>query len=148
MLWRHGRTSWNADGRFQGQTDIDLDDVGREQAAAAALVLAALDPAAIVCSDLRRAVDTAAPLAALTGLPAVPDPGLRETDAGRWQGLTVSEIERADPVDAAAWHAGDVHVRLGGGETRLDVAARAVGALTRALAPVPPGGTQIGRAHV
>ena len=147
VLWRHGRTSWNASGRFQGQTDIDLDEVGREQAARAAPLLASLEPAVIVSSDLRRAAGTAAPLAAVTGLPVAYDLGLRETDAGRWEGLTVAEIERVDPVDAVAWHSGDVQVRLGGGETRLEVAARAVAALSRAVRAVPAGGTLVAVTH-
>ena len=63
VLWRHGRTRWNAAGRAQGQTDIGLDDLGRAQSAAAAPVLASLEPTAIVSSDLSRAADTADALA-------------------------------------------------------------------------------------
>ena len=87
LLLRHGQTSWNAEDRFQGQTDVDLDDVGRRQASRAARLLAALQPHALVSSDLRRARDTAAALATLTGLEAVSDPRLRETYAGAWQGI-------------------------------------------------------------
>ncbi|MSW86630.1 MAG: histidine phosphatase family protein, partial [Actinobacteria bacterium] len=64
VLWRHGRTSWNSERRFQGQTDISLDDVGREQAANAARLLTGLKPTAIISSDLERAVDTAGELSA------------------------------------------------------------------------------------
>src|SRR6202020_3590529 len=62
VLWRHGQTVWNLEGRFQGQTDIELDSAGQAQAEGAARLLAALRPDAIVSSDLRRASGTAAPL--------------------------------------------------------------------------------------
>ena len=55
VLWRHGRTSWNAESRFQGTTDIPLDDVGVAQAERAARDLATLGPHRIVASDLDRA---------------------------------------------------------------------------------------------
>ncbi|MFD0823271.1 histidine phosphatase family protein, partial [Micromonospora zhanjiangensis] len=54
IVWRHGNTDWNAEGRVQGQTDVPLNDLGHEQAAAAAPLLAALRPDAVVASDLRR----------------------------------------------------------------------------------------------
>ncbi|MER7168943.1 histidine phosphatase family protein, partial [Micromonospora sp. NPDC000207] len=58
IVWRHGNTEWNAAGRVQGQTDVPLNDRGRDQARAAAPLLAALRPDAIVSSDLSRAADT------------------------------------------------------------------------------------------
>ena len=76
MLWRHGQTTWNAEHRFQGQTDIPLDETGEAQAEYAARRLATLRPDAIFASDLSRALQTAAPLARLTGLPVAADKGL------------------------------------------------------------------------
>ena len=67
MLWRHGQTQWNVEGRFQGQSDIPLDEAGEAQAQRAARLLAGLRPDLIVSSDLLRASATAAPLARLTG---------------------------------------------------------------------------------
>ncbi|HEU4490154.1 MAG TPA: histidine phosphatase family protein, partial [Jiangellales bacterium] len=55
VLWRHGRTEWNAAGRFQGQSDVALDDSGRAQAERSARLLAALWPTVLVSSDLLRA---------------------------------------------------------------------------------------------
>ena len=69
LLLRHGQTTWNAEGRFQGQSDIDLDPVGQVQAERAAAELVRLEPAKIVSSDLRRARDTASPLAQLSMVP-------------------------------------------------------------------------------
>ena len=78
---RHGQTAWNAEGRAQGHADVGLDDVGRNQAEAVAPVVAALDPALLVTSDLARARETAAFLEKETGLTAVEDPRWREYDA-------------------------------------------------------------------
>ena len=82
MLWRHGQTVWNAERRFQGQSDIALDDVGQAQAERAARLLAALRPDLIVSSDLSRAAQTAAPLSRLTGLAVTLDKDLRERSGG------------------------------------------------------------------
>ncbi|WP_432548230.1 histidine phosphatase family protein [Kineococcus sp. SYSU DK004] len=147
VLWRHGRTRANAEQRFQGQLDVPLDDVGRAQVVAAAAELAALEPTALVTSDLSRAADTAAALAAVTGLPALPDPALREVHAGAWQGLLHTEITARWPETYAAWRRGD-DVRIGDtGETRAEVARRAAGAVERHAAAVPDGGTLVVAAH-
>lgn len=107
ILWRHGQTEWNSSRRVQGQTDVELTEVGRRQATAAAERLATVRPDALVSSDLRRAADTAAALAALTGLPVETDPRLRERHFGEWQGLTFPEIAERWPQEAARWLAGD-----------------------------------------
>lgn len=147
MLWRHGRTTWNAERRFQGQTDVDLDSTGTEQAWRAARLLATLAPTAIVSSDLRRAAVTAGELAAITGLPVAHDARLRETYAGEWQGLTSAEIDTAFREQSLAWGEGDIDIRPGGGETRLEVAARMVGAIEEAVAGIESGGTLVVVTH-
>ena len=124
VLWRHGQTAWNLERRFQGSTDIALTETGLGQARRAARLLAALAPDAIVSSDLRRAADTAAELAALTGLPVSHDEGLRETYAGAWQGLTHKEILERFGEQYTAWKRGEP-VRRGGGELETEVADRA-----------------------
>lgn len=128
VLLRHGRTEWNGSHRFQGHTDIALDDVGRRQAERAAEALATLAPTRIVSSDLARALGTAQPLAARAGLPVLTDPALRETHGGAWEGRYAAEL-RMDPA-YLAWRAGD-DVAAGGAETRSDVADRAVPAVLR-----------------
>jgi broad specificity phosphatase PhoE len=143
VLWRHGRTSWNADGRFQGQLDIDLDELGREQAVRAARLLAALRPELIVSSDLRRAADTAAELGRITSRPVEVDPRLRETYAGDWQGLTGAEIAARYSGEYSAWQSGDPELQVGGGESRADVAARMADAITDAAARLPEGGLAV-----
>jgi len=132
VLWRHGQTRWNVEGRFQGQSDIPLDAVGEQQAERAARLLAGLRPDAIVSSDLVRAMATAAPLARLTGLTVATDKDLRERFGGLWEGLTDTEIRTRYPAEHAAW-------TPPGGESSAVVAERAVGALERIAASMAPG---------
>ena len=147
IFWRHGRTEWNRNGLFQGQEDIDLDTTGREQAARAADVLATRRPTRIVSSDLRRAADTAAALATLTGLEISYDPRLRETDAGQWQGLSFAQIHERFPEGNAAWRGGDPEVRAGGAENRLDVGGRMLAAVTEAVECSAVGETLVVVSH-
>jgi probable phosphoglycerate mutase len=118
---------------FQGQADPPLDEVGHAQARAAAPVLAAFGPAAIVSSDLARAADTAAYLGALTGLPVTFDERLREMDVGEWSGKTREEISRRFPESYAAWLNGE-DVRREGGETMAELADRVSASLREHLA--------------
>ncbi len=127
ILWRHGRTDWNATGRGQGQLDIPLDDTGRRQAKLAAPYLAALAPDAIVASDLSRAAETAAAAAELTGLPVGYDPRLQEIHLGIMQGLTRSQAQARHPAEMAAFEAGDS--AAGGREPQEALVARAVPAV-------------------
>jgi probable phosphoglycerate mutase len=146
VLWRHGQTGHNAAGRFQGQLDIDLDDVGRAQIAHAARSIARLRPARLVSSDLRRAADTAAALAVVTGLSVETDPELREVFAGQWQGLLRTEIEARWPHEFAAWRGGD-DVPVGGGERRSEAAKRTAVAIERHAEDTADGGVLVVTGH-
>jgi probable phosphoglycerate mutase len=126
-LWRHGQTTWNAERRFQGQSDIPLDETGQAQAERAARLLAALRPDLIVSSDLSRAASTAAPLARLTGLEVMLDKDLRERHGGCWEGLTDTEIRERYPEAHATWTPPD-------GEAGSAVAERVATALARTAA--------------
>ena len=129
VLWRHGRTEWNVTGRFQGQADVPLDVVGREQAAAAARLVAAFEPVSIFSSDLARTYQTAEPLAALTGLGIQTDKRLREIHVGSWEGLLGEEIRAQDPELAErVWRGEDVR-RSPTGESPQEVADRVAEAL-------------------
>jgi probable phosphoglycerate mutase len=132
VLWRHGQTRWNVEGRFQGQSDIPLDAVGEQQAERAARLLAGLRPDAIVSSDLSRATATTAPLARLTGLTVTIDKDLRERFGGLWEGLTDAEIRARFPDEHAAWLPPE-------GESSAVVADRAGAALERIAAGMAPG---------
>ncbi|WP_116021344.1 histidine phosphatase family protein [Thermomonospora umbrina] len=140
VLWRHGQTAWNVERRFQGKTDIPLDETGVAQAARAARLLAALQPTTLLASPLRRAADTAAALADLTGLPVAHDRDLIERDGGEWEGLTNAEIRERYPAEHAAW-------QPPGGETSPQVAKRVTAALDRALDRLPSDGLLVVASH-
>ncbi len=125
VLLRHGQTEYNATRRMQGHLDTELSDLGVAQAAEAARVIGARSPRLIRSSDLRRAHDTALALAAVTGLDVVTDPRLRETHLGDWQGLSHSEVDAAMPGARRIWR-DDATWTPPGGESRVEVAARAV----------------------
>ncbi|MPQ97460.1 histidine phosphatase family protein [Modestobacter sp. I12A-02628] len=137
VLWRHGRTAWNAAGRFQGQLDPPLDATGHQQARETAPLLAAAGVGAadsvLVSSDLVRAVQTATALGDLLGLPLRCDERLRENGLGSWEGLTRDEVAERFPDQFADWMAGRP-VPGRGGEQPPEVAARALAA----LADLPP----------
>jgi probable phosphoglycerate mutase len=145
IVWRHGQTAWNAQGRIQGQFNTELTEEGIAQAAAAAPRLAALRPDVIVSSDLRRTADTAAALAALTGLTVRYDPRLRERHFGVWQGLTGAEAAARHPREYARYKAGEP-VDGCGVEGGGELAKRASAALQEA-AELAPGGTVVVVGH-
>ena len=124
MLWRHGQTTYNAERRFQGQSDVPLNDIGRQQARRAARFLAAMKPDAIFLSDLSRATETAGVLARLVDLPVELDKDLRERGGGSWEGKTADEIRAQFPEAFQAWMPAD-------GETAIAVADRAAAAMER-----------------
>jgi broad specificity phosphatase PhoE len=96
LLVRHGQSEWNACGRWQGQADPPLTDLGRAQAHHAAASIGQVD--AVVASDLQRASETASIIAEELGVgPVVVDADLRERDAGAWSGLTRAEIDERFP---------------------------------------------------
>ncbi|MBE1538008.1 histidine phosphatase family protein [Actinomadura algeriensis] len=140
VLWRHGQTAWNVENRFQGKTDIPLDETGIQQARRAARLLAGLHPTELLASPLQRASVTAASLAEVTGLPVRYDRDLIERDGGEWEGLTGREIRERYPAEHAAW-------QPPGGETSAQVAKRVGAALERALDDLPATGTLVVASH-
>jgi broad specificity phosphatase PhoE len=131
LLARHGETDWNREHRVQGQTDIGLNDAGRDQSELLAESLADVRLDAIVSSDLARARETAEAVARRQGLEVVTDAALREKNFGSWEGLTDVEIAERFP-DA-------VRGRWGDGEGTEDVAGRVLPAIERIRARHPDG---------
>jgi probable phosphoglycerate mutase len=131
LLVRHGQTAWNAGSRIQGHTDIELDPTGHWQAERLALALADEELDVLYSSDLARARQTAAPLAARKGLQLRIDPGLRERGFGEFEGLSFQQIEQRWPEQAAAWRRRDPDFGARGGEVLRDFRERVVAVVTR-----------------
>ncbi|PZG15935.1 histidine phosphatase family protein [Nonomuraea aridisoli] len=137
---RHGQTLWNVEQRFQGHSDIPLDETGVAQAARAASLLASLRPTLIVSSDLQRANDTALALGRLVGLDVAVDKDFRERGGGEWEGLTREEIAARWPEEYVAWEAP-------GGESVTDVAARVAAAMRRWVTRLDDDGLLVVASH-
>lgn len=146
VLLRHGQTPLSVDRRYSGRDDVAMTAIGLDQAARAAGRLANWPISAIICSPLRRTRETAAPLAAATGLPVTVDEGLIETDFGQWEGLTFSEAARRDPDVHRSW-LGDTTVAPPGGESFADAEAR-VGRAREAIVAEYAGQTVVLVTHV
>jgi broad specificity phosphatase PhoE len=145
LLVRHGETAWNREGRFQGQMDVPLSEVGRAQARALRARLETAEHAhlfddahtAVVTSDLRRAHETAEIAFGRPGRTLHARPALREFRYGVFEGLTRHEIDERFPGAMAAWVHGDHGYAIDGGESRTQVHARADAALRAFLTEVP-----------
>ena len=134
LLVRHGESTWNAEGRWQGQADPPLSPAGAQQARAAAARLAGAGLTSAVASDLRRARETAEIVAAALGLGTVRlERGLREIDVGNWCGLTRPQIEEGWPGQLQAWREGRLACPPGG-ETRASLTERALATVVRLVA--------------
>ncbi len=128
-LIRHGQTDWNLEGRYQGQSDIPLNNTGISQAKYIATQLTGYPFAAIYSSDLSRAKKTAEIIATVIKKPVIIDKRLREINLGEWEGQLVEDIKnryddlwelrRTDPDS----------LRAPGGETVIEVASRMYTAL-------------------
>jgi len=136
LLVRHGETRANAEARYQGQNDTPLNELGHQQAQRLVTRLARENIARIYASDLPRAMQTAAPVAAYLGLPVEADVRLREIDVGEWEGLTFTGIQQRYPELAAEWDRNPGHTRIPGGESAADMAQR-VHALLDELRALP-----------
>jgi broad specificity phosphatase PhoE len=139
-LWlvRHAESTGNRDGIIQGHEDLPLSPLGHVQAQLLARRLQGTRFAALYCSDLARARETAQYAASSLGLLALPDRRLREIDTGAWSGLTHEQIAQRFPDEWAQWKSRDPSMRRGGGETYREAAARIAGVLD-GIASAHPG---------
>jgi len=126
VLWlvRHGQTDWNREGRYQGQADPPLNAEGLMEAGHAAHALVGLPLAAVVSSDLQRAVQTAEVIARRMNLPVRVDSRLREVDLGEWEGIVFTDIQERYPEKIEARKREPLEFRPPGGESLREVARR------------------------
>ncbi len=137
-LARHGQTAYNAEGRFQGQGPVPLDETGRAQAQALAEQAVAYEFVALWCSPLRRARETADTVARRIGLQAREDARLMETDSGEWTNRSFAEVQAEDLDGFARFAAGDPTFAFPGGESFAQQGVRVAAAfddIERAEAP-------------
>ncbi|ACO46357.1 histidine phosphatase family protein [Deinococcus deserti] len=130
---RHGESTWNMDGRYQGQTDVPLSHVGVLQAASLAERLTGLHFDAVYTSDLIRASQTADAVAErLAGAPVVqPDYALREINVGELAGLVIADIRARYPEYLEALAQDSWTTRRPGGESMEDLFERCGAAFHR-----------------
>lgn len=126
LLVRHGATALSAEDRFAGATDVELSDEGRAQAGCLAERLASTPLTAAYASPMRRTWETASIVVRSHRLDLQAAEGLREIDHGHWEGLRRSEVESAFAPEYAAWEADPFTFAPQGGESGLNVLARAL----------------------
>lgn len=145
-LSRHGQTTWHLENRYCGSSDVDLSTVGREQATRLGLWAARQQLEALYVSPIRRARETAAPVAASTGLPPVLVPGLVETDFGIAEGRTLAELRAERPGVVEAFEGDPIGGVFPGAEDPAAAAWRGLAAL-RAISGAHPDGRVLVVAH-
>jgi len=137
ILVRHGQAEWNQVERFRGWADLDLNELGRRQAEAAADRIARWSVAAVYSSPLRRAVTTAQILAQKLGVEAKPVQGLIDINFGQWQGLSPEEAAVRGGSLYSLWLKSPHLVQFPKGENLGEVRGRAVNALDNLIAAHP-----------
>ncbi|HUA09731.1 MAG TPA: histidine phosphatase family protein [Candidatus Acidoferrales bacterium] len=121
---RHGETDWNREGRYQGQRESQLTQMGRAQAEALAGALAGERIVRVISSPLQRCVATAIPIAQNLNVPLETDRDLIEIAHGTWEGRLREDIEREEPAAMRTWREHPERVRFEGGESLAQVDER------------------------
>jgi phosphoserine phosphatase len=133
ILVRHGETAWNVGEIFRGRADIELNETGRRQASLVAAHLSELGVDAVFSSPLKRAMDTAAAIAARHSTGVTVAHGLNDLDFGEWEGKSVDLVRRSYPEQFEMWESHPERVTLPGGESLRDAKERALGVVDAAL---------------
>ena len=124
-LLRHGETEWNKLGKFQGLTDVSLNERGLSQARDSARAALSWQPSALYSSSLTRTVQVAEEIRRATGLPMVSDPGLRELSLGDLEGVTGAEMRAGWPEVYENWRSNPADVAMPNGESLTQLQERA-----------------------
>jgi broad specificity phosphatase PhoE len=114
LLVRHGETEWNRLGRYQGQSDVELNRAGLEQARCLGRRLASEAIDAVYCSDLQRAIQTAQPITSDRNMTVTYCKELRELYFGEFEGKCFEDIEDLYLPLEKAWRMGNLDVTAPG----------------------------------
>jgi broad specificity phosphatase PhoE len=133
ILIRHGETLWNKEGRVQGISDIELSEVGMEQARKLALSLKNSDIGTIHASPLKRAYRTAEIINRFHQRRIEVHPELMEMDQGDFEGLSFQELMACEKDFIRRWIADPASVRMPRGETLAELQERAWRAILRII---------------
>jgi alpha-ribazole phosphatase len=146
FLIRHGQTKWNVLGRYQGQSDIELSELGLEQAKLLAAGFPETNISAVYASDLQRAYHTAACVADVFGLKVQARKGLREIDFGDWEGKTYKEIAASWPDAGKTFFSNPEKTVIPAGESFAAVQERGMASLQE-IVKAHPGENVVVAAH-
>jgi probable phosphoglycerate mutase len=124
FLVRHGETEWNKLGRFQGQNDNSLNELGLAQARDTARAAISWKPAALYSSPLCRTMQVAEEISRLVGISVIPDPRLKELDLGELEGVTGEEMRTGWPKVYQTWRNDPQAVMMPGGESLVQLQER------------------------
>ena len=124
-LLRHGETEWNKLGKFQGLTDVSLNERGFSQARDSALAALSWEPSALYASSLTRTVQVAEEIRKVTGISVATEPGLRELSLGDLEGVTGTEMRAGWPEVYLAWRNNPADVMMPNGESLAQLQQRA-----------------------
>jgi len=134
FLIRHGQTSWNVEGRYQGDQDIELNSTGIMQAGLAAKYLSRVGFSNIYSSPLSRTMETARIINRRRGLEIKVMQDLKEMDFGKWEGMKFEEINSTYNIDYQKWLDDPYHNRPTGGEDFQELTDRTTAAIDRIVA--------------
>jgi 2,3-bisphosphoglycerate-dependent phosphoglycerate mutase len=123
LVMRHGQSVADVEGRFEGNADFPLTELGRKQARLLANWIAAnYPPEKIISSPLRRAAETAEILGSRANVAIDYDDNLKEINIGIWAGMKREEALKRFPFPAGGFKP---HDRVPSGESGIEVRARA-----------------------
>lgn len=146
-LVRHGETEWNYTGKYQGQTDVPLNERGILQAQQCSLAMNEITFDKVICSDLSRAYITAKMIVGSRNVDIVKDKRLREINFGAWEALTYKEIDAKWPGAIEEMYRHPERLRIQDGESFQDVQERAWQALEETIHTTQDGDTILVVAH-
>jgi len=130
-LIRHGETELNRKELFRGRMDVPLNDCGRLQAQSVSLALSSVSLTEVYSSPLKRAVETASPLAMQNGISVTVLEGLNDVDCGDWEGQSVQDVREKYSDLYRIWEETPQRLTLPGGESLATLRKRSYRAFRR-----------------